>query len=281
MSTVLCIGGNSVIAQAVLPRLKTQATVITAGRKGCDVYCDLTQEVVIPAGVDTIINFAAHFGGTDDDDIEAALQTNVMGVWRLCRAAQAAGVQHIVQLSTIFTYAHEGSPAFSIYALTKRHSDELLRYYAGLHGLQLTILRPSRIYGDSDAFAPHQPFLYQLADQAQKGDDITLYGDHDAQRNYIHSEDVAAIIARVTTTHRTGTFDLVYPENTTHAAMAAIAQEVFGSTGAVRRDSARPPVPDDDFPITHTHYEQIGYTPQITMRVGMQRIKAYRERGNQ
>jgi nucleoside-diphosphate-sugar epimerase len=275
--TILIIGANSALAKDAVPILRRNNTIITAGRKDCDVYCDLGGPITIPAGVDTIINFAASFGGTADDEIEGAVHTNVLGVLRLCEAAHTAGVKQIVHISSIFALVDETSPSYSIYAITKRHGDELAQYYCQLNNILLTILRPSRIYGDSNAFARHQPFLYHIADKAQAGEDIAIYGTNDAARNYIHSVDLAEVMTRVIARRVAGVYACTYPTNATYSQIAHAAQRVFGQEGQVSFAKDKPDIPSDTFSLDQSVYEKIDYQPRISIETGMERIKHYRE----
>jgi nucleoside-diphosphate-sugar epimerase len=276
--TVLVIGANSALAKDALPVLARENTVITAGRQDCDVYCDVAEAVTIPENVDVVINFAAHFGGTGDEEISDAVRTNVIGMLNICKAAKQAGVAHTVNISSIFTVLDKTSPSYSIYALTKKQADELAEFYCRTNGISLATLRPSRIYGDSDNFAKNQPFLYHLFDMAQQGEDITLYGTHDASRNYLHSADLAEIIARVVAAQVNGTYACVYPTNNTYSQIAQAAQKVFGRGGNVVHLQDKPNIPDDTFPLDQSLYTKIDYQPSISIEDGIRRVKQYRER---
>jgi nucleoside-diphosphate-sugar epimerase len=244
---VLAIGANSALAQDVIPLLAQNNQVITAGRKNCDVYCDVASRVTIPAGVDVVLNCAAHFGGTADDEIEAALQTNVLGMLRICEAAKKAKVSHIVQISSIFALLDEPSPFYSVYALSKRQADELGAYYAGLSGIKFTTLRPSRIFGDDGKFQKGQPFLYQMADKAIDGDEIAIYGIHNPVRNYIYSKDLGEIIARVIGQGVVGAYSCVYPANSSTGDIAKAAFAAVGRDSRVAFLPDKPNIPDDTF----------------------------------
>lgn len=278
--TVLIIGASSALAQEVMPRLAQGYTLVTAGRSGCDVTIDITQPFVVPKEIDVVVNFAAHFGGTSDEDIMGAVRTNSVGALNICRAAHSAGVEHVITVSSVFTLLDESSPSYSIYALTKKHGDELAEFYCKQHSLPLTILRPSRIYGDSDIFAKNQPFLYQLIDKAQNGEDITIYGTNDASRNYIHSYDLAEIIARSIARRPEGAFVCTYLTNSTYSEIARSAQRVFGKGGSVSFLEDKPDIPSDVFSLDPSLYRQLDYQPQISIEAGIARIKQYRERNH-
>ncbi|HEX3568975.1 MAG TPA: NAD(P)-dependent oxidoreductase [Candidatus Saccharimonadales bacterium] len=275
--TILVIGANAALAKAVIPVLSKGNTIITAGRKNCDIVCDITRPIKIPDGIDVLINFAASFGGERDDEIVDALQTNVLGTLEICKAAKKAHVAHVVLISSIFTLLDDTSPFYSIYALTKKHADELALFYCKRNGIPLTILRPSRIYGDENTFEKNQQFLYHMVDHAQKGEDIVLYGTNDAARNYIHSSDLAEIVRRVIDRRHEGVYACTSPKNSTYSQIAHAAQRIFGRGGSVRFAADKPDIPSDTFPLDQAIYKKIAYQPTISMEAGLERIKKYRE----
>lgn len=275
--TIFAIGANSTLARAVLPLLARSNHIITAGRSECDVYCDINEEVTIPSGVDVVINFAASFGGSSDDEIMGAVQTNVLGMLRICEAANKASVAHVIAISSIFAALPKDDPQYSIYALTKRHADELVTFYAERNNLPLTILRLSRVYGDTDAFSKGQPFLYKLLDTVRQGKDITLYGNNDALRNYIHTLDLAEILTRIVDARVTGVYACTHPSDTTYSQIATIAQKLFNNGGSIIYLKDKPDVPSDIIIHNPLLYEKIKYRPAISMEAGVERIKHHLE----
>lgn len=276
MKTIVVIGANSALAQDIIPVLAKSNKIITAGRTNCDIYCDVTEEVQLPEGTDVVINFAAHFGGLSDQDMYDAIDANVLGALRICEAAKAAHVGQVLMISSIFAKLATDSPSYSIYALTKKQADEVAEYYCQLHNIPLTILRPSRIYGDSDAFRKNQPFLYQIMDKARDHERVSIYGTHDAKRNYIHSKDIAEIIQRTIDNQLTGIYNTVYPVSVTYSQIVRAAQEAYGAE-EFGFDEEKPDIPDDVFPLDTTLYDKINYQPQISPQTGIRRIKQYRE----
>ncbi len=274
--TILIIGANSAAAKEIMPVLAKEHAIITAGKKGCDVYCDVTEPIELPYAIDVVINFAASFGGDTDEEIQAAVHTNVLGTLNICQAAKASGVQQVVLISSIFTLLDETSPSYSIYAVTKKLADELAEFYCKLNKLPLTILRPSRLYGDSDTFEKNQPFLYHMINKAQVGDDIYIYGKNDAERNYLHVADLAEVINQVIDQGVTGIYPCTYPSNVTYSQIAHAGQKVFRLGGKVEFLEENPDIPNDTFPLDQSIYEKIEYRPGISIEDGITRIKNHR-----
>ncbi len=276
---IFAIGAGSTLAHAVLPLLAKHNAITTAGRNGCDLYCDVTEKVTIPENVDTVINFAASLGSSSDEELDSVVNTNVGGILRICKAARKARVAHVVNISSVFALLDNDDPYFSIYALTKRHADELASYYCQRNDLPLTILRPSRIYGDSHAFAKGQPFFYKLIDTASRGEDIVLYGSGDTKRNYIHANDVAEILTRVISSRTTGTHTCAHPSGNTYSQIAEAAQKAFGEGGKIIRLKDKPEAASDTTSYNMSLYDVIDFRPAITMEAGIERIKQHNKKG--
>ncbi|MGA2876170.1 MAG: NAD(P)-dependent oxidoreductase [Nitrososphaerales archaeon] len=274
---ILVIGANSALAQDAIPVLAQNNTLVTAGKSGCDLYCDVTEVVHVPNSIDVVINFSATFGGSDDAEMMEAQQTNSTGTLNICMAANRASVSHVVLLSSLSAVIDKASPYHSIYAITKRHADELATFYCDLHTIPLTILRPSQIYGDADSFKEHQPLFYEIIDRAQNGEDISIYGAHDALRNYMHCADLSQVLKRVIEKRVEGIYPCAYPSDITYSQIARIAQKTFMKGGKVRFLKNKPNIPDNVFHFDSSLYERIGYQPRVSVEAGIRRVKRHRE----
>jgi UDP-glucose 4-epimerase len=276
---LLLAGGNSTLARALRPVLAPFAEVITAGRSGCDVALDLAwpaERFELPSGLDAVIHLGASFGGQDFEAMLTAEDVNVLGALKLAHACKRAGVGQLVQISSIFAGLAEDSPFFNVYALSKRHAESLTALYCRNVGLPLTIVRPSQMYGDGESHRRHQPLLYAMLDQAQRGDEIVLYGSHDAQRNFIHVDDVAQVIARLVQQRLEGLYTCASLANVRFSEMAAAAVAAAESSSAVRFDTSKPNIADNAFSADESLYRRIGYFPGISMAQGLAREAARR-----
>ena len=277
---ILIVGGHSSLAQVLRPILASFAEVLTAGRSECDLELDLTwssERLELPAGVDAVIQLAAHFGGQNFDSMLAAEDVNVLGSLKLAYACSRAKVSHLVYLSSIFAGLGEESPFYSNYALSKRHAEELVRLYCRSSNLPLVILRPSQVYGEGESFRRHQPFLYALMDQAQRGEDIVLHGENDALRNFIHVSDVAEIIACVVQKRIEGRYDCASLSNIRFSELATAAITAFASASKIRFDATKPDIPDNAFEADKSLYQLIDYFPKTSMLQGMAREASHRK----
>ena len=276
---ILIIGGTSSLGTALKNAFQESDEVITAGRKNCDISIDLrdpVEKIVFPNDIDVVIHTAAHFGGKEAAEIIECENINVVGTLKLFRAAAQANVKHFVLISSIFAMLKKDSEHFGIYSLTKKHAEDVAEFYCSKFSIPLTILRPSQIYGNMDSFSKHQPFFYAIADKAEGGEDITFYGNNDALRNFIHADDLVAIIAFVIQNKVEGKYSCMHPEDIAYSRIANAAISAFKSKSEVQFLKDKPDIPDNIFEKDFSLYERIHFYPEISIEKGMEMMATYR-----
>lgn len=116
-----------------------------------------TDWTVALAGVDAVVHLAARahvLNDTDPDPEAAFMRTNAGGAAALASAAAAAGVRHLVFVSSIGVHGMSGnldsdSPVApqTAYGRSKAEAERLLAGIAQASGLRMTVLRPPLVYG--------------------------------------------------------------------------------------------------------------------------------------
>lgn len=272
---VLIVGGTSSIARALKPKLVLFCEVITAGRSNCDLSIDITassESIIFPNDIDVVIHTAAHFGGASASAIIEAENTNVLGTLKLCEAAAKSNVKHFIYISSIFSNLTPNAPNYSVYGISKKHSEELASYYCALNQLPLTILKPSHLYGVDESFKKHQPFFYSILEKAKNKENITLYGNNDPIRNFLFIDDLIDTIIQVIQQKVTGNFTCTQMTDVTYTQIAQAAYKAFGTNGLVGFLSDKPDVPSFKYDKDDTLYQKIGLFPQISLEQGIQKI---------
>jgi len=160
IAEVLVAGGTEVVA---LCREGSDTSFVES--LGCliargDVRADA--ETLRPAfrGCSALVHAAAqvYAGGS----WPAVRESNVDGTRNVLTAARLTGVEHVVHLSTVAVYGGvEGPvdedapidtpiPPSDLYARSKREAEAVARGIEERHGLPVTIVRPSAVYGERD-----------------------------------------------------------------------------------------------------------------------------------
>lgn len=284
MKKIAVVGGASSLAKYLIPVLSKKNEVISLGRKDCDVYCDLQKDletIIIPENTDVVVHIAAGFKGKTDEDIIQTEEINALGTLKICMAAKKTNVKHLILISSQYVKLEEDFLYYGIYSLSKRHSEELATYYCKQNNLPLTILRPSQLYDAKDEYRKSQPLIYLMTDKAQKGENIEIYGNNDALRNYIYVEDLAEIISRTIDLGIEGIYSCNFPKDYKLSKIAKVAQSAFNNGGEIVFLKDKQNIPDNVFDNKTDLYEKINFYPHIDIEIGMKKIAEYRKGGKQ
>lgn len=269
------------VGRACGERLANDAAVFYAGRKNADFLLDVASpNAMLPEGLrfDVVIHVAADFGGKSDDDWIRAESVNALGALNACRLARQVAAGHLLLVSTISACYEPQHAYYGIYSLSKRHGDELAELYCRESRLPLTILRPSQVYDADSKCRKHQPFFYAMMDKAEQGEDIDIFGSHDALRNFLFLGDLAEIVAGTLQNKVQGVFTCPAPSSVRLSEIAAIARQVFGRGGCTRFRHDKPDIAD--IPALDGQqdlYAAIHYTPATSLAEGILKIKQARE----
>jgi nucleoside-diphosphate-sugar epimerase len=206
-------GGTGFIGQRVIERLRGRGDDVVAlvrspdkatGLRdlGCElIEGDLSSDDAIKRGVqgaDAVFHIAAMYKvGIPKKDREPMYDANVLGTERILDAAQAAGVQRIVYVSTgnVFgdtkgavvdeTYERRLSDGFlSYYDETKFRSHEIVRERIAA-GAPVVIVQPGVVYGPGD----HSE-IGNLINQLQTGK-LKMRMFPESRYNFVFVDDVA------------------------------------------------------------------------------------------
>lgn len=271
---VIVTGSNSSVGSSFIQRINSKHDVITLSRCNSNYLFDLD---VIPESftlpyADVLVHTAASFGGKTFSDIYQTEKNNVLGTLSIINKAIQAGIKHIVLISTIYTTIPKSQPQYSIYSISKKHCEEVSRYFCENKDVLLTILRPAPVYGIGKNYHKHQPFFYSIIANAQQNKDLIFYGKNDALRNYIFIDDLCTIIEGVIENKICGTFNCVHTENISLTRIAKAAIAAFYSKSNIIFDVTKPDILDLAFKNEHNLYEDLNLYSLTSIEIGVRKI---------
>uniref|UniRef100_UPI00289B6FBC NAD-dependent epimerase/dehydratase family protein n=1 Tax=Pseudomonas sp. TaxID=306 RepID=UPI00289B6FBC len=127
----LVIGSTSTLGKAIAQALSRHGPVKMAGRRQADVAFDLIHGA--PADIsdtfDVVVHAAADFGGNAPEDLIRAEQANSVGTLAACPLADRCAARQVILLSSRSTGYPPADRYFGIYALSKRHAEEVASLY--------------------------------------------------------------------------------------------------------------------------------------------------------
>lgn len=219
-SRIIILGHTGFIGRHLLAYLQQQATPVPVlGFSTSEI--DLTDfEAVRRLGAyldeHTAVIHCSAIQKWVKDDLET-FEHNVCMVSNVLRLLQVQLVRHFIYFSSAAVYGEsvtnlniveETSLAPSnYYGIAKLACEQITRAFANARpSLLLTILRPSLVYGEdnSDKFYIPAGFIQR----ALGGRVIKLWGDGEELRDYIHIDDVCALVGKILQAGIVGTFNL-------------------------------------------------------------------------
>jgi UDP-glucose 4-epimerase len=147
------------------------------------------------------------------------LESNLLPTIRFLEAAVQHGVKRVIFASSGGTVygvpasvpIHESHPLQPIcsYGIHKLAIEQYLHLYRTLHGLEYCVLRLANPFGERQRRDASQGAVAVFLDRALRGEDVTVWGDGSAVRDYIYVRDVAAAFCRAASARLTqGTFNI-------------------------------------------------------------------------
>ena len=163
------------------------------------------QEAIAPVirGADYVFHMAAL--PSVEQSIREPKEThevNCTGTLHVLEAAKAGGVKRFIYSASCAAYGdqtvspfHEGLPVqpASPYALQKHIGEHYARIFAELHDLESVSLRYFNVFGyGQSADGPYSSVLGRFLTQKHEGKPLTITGDGEQTRDFVHVRDVVA-----------------------------------------------------------------------------------------
>lgn len=152
------------------------------------------------AGVDYVFHLAAEskIGPAIENPIRAT-QKNVVGTCTVLQCARQWGVKKVIYSSTSAAYGDNPTPniesqpddCLNPYSVTKVAGEKLCQMYTDLFDLKTVAFRYFNVYGDrAPKKGQYAPVIGIFQRQKAAGEPLTIVGDGEQRRDFIHVSDV-------------------------------------------------------------------------------------------
>ena len=130
---------------------------------------------------------------------QAFIDTNLAGALHVMDAMKQNGVSTFIFSSTAAVYGEPQQVPISEddrtlpvnpYGMTKLALEALLSSYVYSHGLTGIALRYFNLYGPEEHHKPETHVIPRFIDQVMNGNEVTVYGNGEHLRDYIHVADI-------------------------------------------------------------------------------------------
>lgn len=163
--------------------------------------CDYENTRNLYDGVDYVFHLAAEsrLQPAIKNPINAVTK-NAVGTCTVLQCARESGVKKVIYSSTSSAYGLNKYPNYETdpndclnpYSVSKVAGEELCKLYTKLYGLKTIIFRYFNVYGErSPTTGQYAPVIGIFLRQKNAGEPLTVVGDGEQRRDFVHVKDVA------------------------------------------------------------------------------------------
>jgi UDP-glucose 4-epimerase len=220
---------------------------------------------------------------------EEAVSVNIFGTHQVLEAARRLDIPRVVFCSSAAVYGepeklpvtedHPLNP-LNLYGVTKEAGEKLMNSYHHNHGLDTVNLRFGNIYGVG-LYTRWDTVIPKFVQQALVGEPLTIYGEGDQSRDFVHCHDITqAIILSLKTPVSGETYNVGGETLTINRLAQLVKESVEEETGGtVEMTSAPPRVGETrEFSYDLTKIKgELGFTNSWTVRSGVRQLIKYHQ----
>lgn len=154
-----------------------------------------------------------HLAGTFNLPFSNLTNKNVLTTEKLLKIGSEYGLQKIVYASTGAVYGEphnnlskESDPIMpnTLYGLSKSYAEQVIKFYSVNLGLRHVILRFPNVYGEGNT----KGVIGKFRDDIRKENKITIAGDGNQSRNFLHISDAIQAILKAIRYKESNTFNI-------------------------------------------------------------------------
>lgn len=225
------------------------------------------------SGCEVVFNLAASVGNkraidhpVEDSDI------NVLGLLKILEAARRHNIRKVVQSSSAGIFGelktlpiredHPQDPD-TPYGVSKLAGEKHCLAYNKLYNMENVCLRYFNVYGPHQRFDAYGNVIPIFATRALSGEPITIFGDGEQTRDFVHVRDVAAAnIGSALTPGVQGVFNIGSATRVTINELARLVIMAAGIPVEVAHGPVRPGDVRDSLADVRVAKAAFGYSPE-------------------
>ena len=223
---------------------------------------------------------------------EEAVSVNVYGTYQVMEAARQLDINKVVFCSSAATYGvpvkmpvtedHPQRP-LNLYGVTKVSGEQIIDTYYDNYGIETVNLRFGNIYGVG-LYTRWGTVIPKFVNQALNGEKITVYGDGEYSRDFVHVQDITKAMMLSMTTPNVGgeAFNVGGQTLTINEIAAMTKEEVKKATGSDAEAVNTPPRKGETKKFSYDLAKiksKLGFENEWTVREGIKQLIQYRLKG--
>jgi UDP-glucose 4-epimerase len=163
--------------------------------------CDFTAIAPLFQGVNYVFHLAAKASVQSSvDNPIPSMMVQVMGTTNVLEASRLNGVEKFVYSSTSAAYGRNNpipnkedmrENPLNPYAIGKLSGEQMVKAYYGLYGLKTVAFRYTNVYGErARHVGTYAPVISKFLKSKKLQEPLTIFGDGNQRRDFIHVSDV-------------------------------------------------------------------------------------------
>ena len=232
------------------------------------------------AGCDVIFHLAASVGNTRSiDNPVRDSEINVIGTLNVLEAARTHGIRRIVfsssagifgELKTLPIAEDHPQDPDSPYGVSKLAAEKMCLVYNKLYGMRNVCLRYFNVYGVRQRYDAYGNVIPIFAERMLRHQDVTIFGDGEQTRDFVHATDVArANYLAGTSADAAGVFNLGSATRISINDLATMMAEEIGEPVNIVYGPPRPGDVRDSLATVEAARDAFGFTPMADLREGL------------
>jgi nucleoside-diphosphate-sugar epimerase len=227
------------------------------------------------AGQDYVIHLAAKARIPESFiNPDEYFDSNVTGTRNILTAASAVGVRKFVFASSSSVYGNNTPPnkpthkpdPLNYYAMSKLFGEHLCRQYKIIFNLNYNILRFFTVYSENQ---PTSLLFGKFAQMVKEDKPVTIHGDGEMRRDYIHVSDVAtACIASMESKVKNDTFNVGTGTNVSVNEVVDVLKKFAPNLTAINIDKPKGYAPHTLADISKSK-NLLNWSPKIEIQEGL------------
>jgi len=167
------------------------------------------------------------------------------------------------------------------YGISKMACESYVRYYATKFNFEHNIIRPSNPYGPGQPDDGIQGVIASFLSRALKGQELKVWGDGSAVRDYLYIDDLVEFVAKlIEADHADGIFNVGSGVGADLNEIIRVTSEVSRTTPRVVRVGAGASSVDEIYLDITRAKTLLDWEPKVTLQEGMERFcRALRQGG--
>lgn len=233
---------------------------------GVDIVFHKAAMVSVPASVEQPKHCHETNGTATLDILEAARANDARVI--LASSAAIYGQPETVPVSEDAPKRPE-----SPYGLEKLSADYYTQLYADRYGVETVTLRYFNVYGPRQTGGQYSGVICAFLEQARSGGPLTVEGDGEQTRDFVHVDDVVQANLRAATTDMTGTsYNIGTGSDISIRALAETIQSLAATDAEIVHTDPRPGDIERSNANISKAREQLGYTPTVSITDGLAQL---------